>query len=394
MIPAVVVGSNLNALGVIRSLRHSGMPLYTVDTTWRRPAMWSRGCVKVVVNQLYGRALVNALLDLHRRIGERAVLFLTDEMSVYTVSEYRDELARAYRFRVPSHETVFALSDKASFQQIAERNGFPVPRSVALTTASDLHKLRALEFPVIIKPTDKRRVHTGATERLHRAHTLAEAEALCARILPAARGLIVQEWVPGPDSSIYFTLFYRGGGGALSMFTGRKLASHPPAVGSTAICVAAPEVRDMLEPLTRAFIETVGFDGMGSIEFKWDCERKRFVMIEPTVARTDWQEEIATLCGVNIPLFAYCHEIGLPVDAASDVKANFAWRTNAAQSWPQDHPRGDVRVIDGLWRLDDPAPALFFYGFEWALRRLLKPFRIRQHYGLGRSIEAEKASSE
>ena len=64
--------------------------------------------------------------------------------------------------------------------------------------------------------------------------------------------------------------------------------------------------------MTLAFAEQAGFDGMGSIEYKWDDNHRRFVMVEPTVGRTDWQEEIATLSGVNIPLSAYRHEVGLP----------------------------------------------------------------------------------
>ena len=104
MIPAVVVGANLNGLGLVRSLRRGGMPLAIVDTTRRRPAMWARGCRKVIVERLHGRALVNGLLDLAHRTGERAVLFLTDEMTVHTVSEHRAELAPAYRFRIPAPE--------------------------------------------------------------------------------------------------------------------------------------------------------------------------------------------------------------------------------------------------------------------------------------------------
>ncbi len=44
---------------------------------------------------------------------------------------------------------------------------------------------------------------------------------------------------------------------------------------------------------------------MGSMEYKRDRRDGRFHMIEPTVARTDFQEEVATLNGMNIPLASY-----------------------------------------------------------------------------------------
>ena len=64
--------------------------------------------------------------------------------------------------------------------------------------------------------------------------------------------------------------------------------------------------------MTRRFVKRTGFVGMGSIEFKWHAGRRGYLVIEPTVGRADWQEEIATLCGENIPYRAYRHELGLP----------------------------------------------------------------------------------
>ena len=192
-IPAVVVGASLDGLGVVRSLQRGNVPVYVVDTSRQRPAMWSHGCQPVIVDKLHGRALIHSLLDLSRQIGERAVLFVTDKLAVHSISQFRDDLTDAFRFRLPSKEMVAALSDKAAFQIIAERNGFPVPRSVTLATVSDLDRLRELAFPVIVKPTGKRRGHDGITARPQRARTLSEAEAFCAQVLPEAGSLIVQE---------------------------------------------------------------------------------------------------------------------------------------------------------------------------------------------------------
>jgi len=63
---------------------------------------------------------------------------------------------------------------------------------------------------------------------------------------------------------------------------------------------------------TKAFFDKTGFVGMCSMEYKQDQRTGKFFMIEPTVGRTDWQEEVASLNGVNIPLAAYRYELGLP----------------------------------------------------------------------------------
>src|SRR5262249_30482725 len=190
----------------------------------------------------HGRGFVDDLIGLQRAIGTRPVLLLTDEMAVNTVSEHREELAQAYRFELPSPDMVTILGNKARFQELSEQHGLPVPRTAILTDESDLAKLDRLEFPIILKPADKRPGYMGETQRLHVIERSGEAVALCRSLLPRAGELVAQEWVDGCDSDIYFTLFYRGRDpDRPAMFSGRKILCHPPNVGTTAMCVAAPE---------------------------------------------------------------------------------------------------------------------------------------------------------
>src|SRR2546421_108274 len=183
MTHAVVVRGELNGLGVIRSLARGGVPVVVVDTTHRHAGMWSRYCRAKRVERLHGTRFVHDLLELQRELGGRPVLILTDEMAVNTVSEHRDLLAKAYRFQLPSAEMVSVLGDKARFQEFAESNDLPVPRTAILKHDVDLAKLSGLQFPVIIKPADKRPVYRGETERLHLVGDLMRCEMLCRKLL-------------------------------------------------------------------------------------------------------------------------------------------------------------------------------------------------------------------
>ena len=66
IVPAVVVGGQVNGLGVVRSLAMGGVRTITVDTTWTRPAMWSRFSKRALVGDLSGRSLVDSLLQLQK----------------------------------------------------------------------------------------------------------------------------------------------------------------------------------------------------------------------------------------------------------------------------------------------------------------------------------------
>jgi D-aspartate ligase len=371
-IPAVVVGGTLNGLGVIRSLSQGHMPLFVVETTRQRAACWSRYCRFVGAPSLEGTALVNTLVELGTRLASRPVLILTSDECVNAISAARSRIETLYRISLPSVETVQALADKSKFQLLAEHEGFRVPRGLAVANINDCSQIGQLTAPLILKPADKTLVLAGIAERAVRADTIAEAEQMARRMLRQAPRLIVQEWIDGPETEIFFSLFSCDRDGRLlGLFPGRKLVCSPPMVGTTAVCAAAPEAAAELTVQTQRFIERVAYRGLGSLEFKRDSRTGQFVIIEPTVGRTDWQEEIATLCGINLPLLTYRAEIGLPIRAPPSLAPGSpAWRSSLNFRPPLGSLRPKTKLVDGFLRWFDPLPAVYHYAYERGMRRL------------------------
>jgi predicted ATP-grasp superfamily ATP-dependent carboligase len=373
---AVVVGADICGLGLVRSLGQARIPIIVTDTDHRRPAMHSRYARAFVAPSLSGSGLVESLLALAKPLGCRPVLFLTTDAQVRTVSEHRETL-QSYRIRLPDHQTVCELLHKTGFQMSAERHGFPVPASLTIRQTEDLPALRGLRFPAVIKPGDKTAFFQGKAPRAMRVEDPVQAEAACRDILREVPDLIVQEWIDGPDDQIYFCLqYYDHAGSLVSSFTGRKLRSWPPATGSTASCIAAPEVSETLEPLTCAFFQAVGMTGMCSMEFKRDVRSGAFFMIEPTIGRADWQEEVAALNGTNLPLVAYREAIGLPPPSRDPVPRKTIWRdpscywrsVAAGRSFHARRP-AEALVKGSCWRKDDPVPLAYCW-LEWGRKGL------------------------
>jgi predicted ATP-grasp superfamily ATP-dependent carboligase len=361
-VPAVVVGGELNGLGVCRSLAMGDMPIWVVDRRRSNAALWSRYAHPVVTDALHGPGFVNLLRDLQSRIGEPPFLVITDELALLTISQHRKELEGLYRFRLPAHDTVLMLHDKARFHENAAVHGWPVPNGVVVRCLADIPRIASLRPPMILKPADKRHFHEGHAPRLITAESRADAIWAAEKLLAHVGEVLVQETIEGSDDNIYFCLFYRGRDGeTLGMFTGQKLASTPPGTGSTAFCTAA--VNEKLERTTKDFLDEVNYFGFGGVEYKRDARNERFLIIEPTVGRTDWQEEAATLAGVNIPLIAYRHELDLQPLPGGAVDHRVVWQA----SWierirfgAKPIPPRSV-VVDGFWRRDDPLPALVHY---------------------------------
>ncbi len=360
---AVIVGGGLNALGIVRSLAEQRVPMILVCSgSGSGPAWHSRYSRHHVVRETEGEALIAALKSIAASLPARPVLFLTEEKSVTSVSERRQELVSDYLITLPDQQTLANLMHKEGFQKLAIDCGSPVPAAVRLQTERDLEHLRELRFPCVLKPAFK---HYGYGDRFKKAYVVASAAEAAARyreIAPVLADLVVQEWIEGADSDIYFCLQYvTADQRPAASFVGRKLRSWPPRIGGTASCIAAPECHEELSDMTSLFFRQVGFVGMGSMEYKRDCRDGRFYMVEPTVGRTDFQEEVATVNGVNIPFAAYCAETGASLPPGQYLQPPKIWRDPIVDRWSAEEqgsagalPAADV--VDAYWRATDPMP--------------------------------------
>lgn len=380
---AVVVGGGINGLGVLRSLASAGVPVTVLDTDAKQPAMRSRYGRKQTYRSDRADSVVSALEHVaSKSVNEPPLLVLTQEEAVATVSAHRERLEHIYRIALPKHEVLTALLHKDGFRAVAESAGAIIPRTLHLTEASQTETINALQPPLVVKPSVRDAGYSSAFRKAYRVDTVDEAQDLVRDILPMLPDVVVQEWIEGSDSDIYFCLQYiTCAGDTAASFVGRKIRSWPPRVGGTASCAPASEQEtSLLTERTTEFFKYAGVRGFASMEYKRDVRSGEFFMVEPTVGRTDYQEEVAALNGVNIPLAAYRSEVGLPRTHVSCRKSAFIWRdrdadlqsaaqTSGSRLW---QPR-EARIVDALWRASDPMPALVPYAHRaiHRARRLL-----------------------
>ena len=357
---AVVVGGGLNALGVVRSLARGKIPVLMVCSSGDE-AVHTRHASKLYVASTGGDDLIAALRSIGQRNADKPVLFLTEEKSVVTVSERRDEVLPFFRITLPQPGLLSSLMHKQGFQDLARKHDCHIPQAVNVRSEADLAAVARLRFPCVLKPAVKDYDYGARFKKAYVVQTADEAAARYREISPVLSDLIVQEWIEGSDSDIFFCLQYIGADQrTVASFSGRKIRSWPPRIGGTASCTSAPEHHEELHALTESFFRQVGFVGMGSMEYKRDPRDQRFYMVEPTVGRTDFQQEVATVNGCNVPLAAYCHEVSRPLPAVNSVSPRRIWREPLTDRWStQLQPeivQPDGVTVDAYWRLDDAMP--------------------------------------
>jgi D-aspartate ligase len=369
--PVVVVGGSVAGLGVVRSLSSTRAAVMVLDTSRFNAALWSRHCEGRVIASLSGRRLIDELKAEGSRFAQRPLLVLTQDASVEAVSRWRDDLEPYYRFLLPPPDVVEIFNDKGEFHDFAMREKFSVPESVVVRCIDDLVRIEPLQLPVVVKPARKADLQESGLDRATRFDRIEDATAHCMALMKLKASAIVQEWVDGPDNQIFFCLFFCDlSGRPLRFFTGRKLSAYPAGVGSTATCIAAPEAHAELKALTVRLTSMTRYAGIGGLEFKRDARTGEFIIIEPTVGRTDWQEEIATLSGVNIPVAAWMHAVGQSIEPVETGSIKSAWRTSLKHRSPPALRKAKLKIVDGYWRASDPIPGLIFYGIE-PVRRML-----------------------
>lgn len=375
-IPVVVVGDDLNALGVLRSLAAGGVRAHLLCSRQDAAPARSRHGIRHFGERLSGQPLLASLESLATSLGRssgrakdgRPVLLMTEEKGVETVCEHADRLQAMFRLTAAPAPTL-RLLHKVAFQADAERCELPIPRARRINALEDVELLQDFRYPLIVKPASRDAAYSQRFKKAYRVEGFEAARTLCAEILPVCADLIAQEWIEGDDADIHFCLVYLGRNGeTVAGFTGRKLRSWPPRVGGTASCTAAPEAHGVLLARTVAFFREMGFWGMGSMEYKRDPRDGEYYAVEPTVGRTDFQEEVATLHGVNLPLLAYRFEAGGELSSPQPYMRRYVWQeaTAQARAVETDEAAGEpappgTRVVDACFRLNDPWPSISNY---------------------------------
>jgi D-aspartate ligase len=381
--PAVVVGTSINALGVVRALGAERIPVIWLTSNPQSFVNYSRfSSCNIACKDAFHEGFIPALLKLGKLLQSKAVLFMTHDLQVEAASTRRQDLKDNYCFLLPEHRTIEAMINKKMFQDIAGKSDLRVAETYVINTAKDLIDLyaRCLKHGTwVVKPLQKSDDFESFFGKAIRVHCREQWN----DIERAYRGwgekeILIQRWIPGTDGDVVFCLVvFNREARCTASFCGRKIRQYKPDVGNTAS--AEKFVSPEIAAATIRFFSRYEFRGMGSMEFKYAAEEKVYYAIEPTVGRTDLQSELAVVNGCNLPAIYY---FGLIGDAKREqeklalgacASRNRLWIRFGVDFKAAWHywKAGRLRVGNwllslvrpmtfSLFRLNDPAPFLVF----------------------------------
>ena len=411
-VPAVVLGFHHGGLGIARSLGRWGVAVHGIDADPRAPAFRSRYC-RGRGTWSVSKSDPRATLDFLLRFApaERSILIPTSDDGALFVAEHADALSEKYLFQRNDPEIVRQLSDKRELYHLCLRLGVPTPVTAFPRERADVEAFAALApFPVMLKGIDGLKLQARTGVKMAIVRTPEELlERYDALEDPASPNLMLQEYVPGGDDTVWmFNGYFDSESNCVAGFTGKKLRQHPVHTGATSlgICLESPEVHR----LTADFMKRIGYRGVLDIGWRYDARDGGYKLLDPNPRIGSTFRLFLDQEGMDVARYLYLDLTGQPLPPAAqregrkwmveekDLESTLDYLREGSLT-PGEWMRSLRGVEEAAWfARDDLRPFLrvagdtFARGLRAVTKRLIPRPRARSPHTAGRRAEPAVAT--
>lgn len=304
---AVVLGCDVNGLGIIRSLGEKGISILALDHKQSAIGFHSKFVSESIVcpNPLHSDSDLTAfLIDIGESFDGIKILFPAKDSYVSAIAKSKNKLARYYKIPFSGWDVTEYMVDKARQYKKAAEHGIPMPETFYPGEGKDITALSEdIKFPLILKPAYSEAFFVRYGIKAVKCNSGKELMENFKRYTADGFRMLVQQFIEGDASHLYeFQSYINNKGEATAAFVGRKLEQYLPDLGTGThfVSVKNPPIVDIGLQVLRIF----GYHGISFIEFKLDRGDGRYKLIEIN-PRTTHSNSLSLECGVNIPYAAY-----------------------------------------------------------------------------------------
>lgn len=294
----------------MRSLGRRGIRVWMMDSasSAASPGMASRFGIPLAMPDIAAQPAqwLDKLFEIARSSPLPPIVIPTGDEHIELVSQYREQLRNHVRFRIPSHALATTLCNKNLQYELAERHSIPLPKTLRLDRQADIVRLahETVGFPCLLKPYYSHRWRRLSRKaKLVIAHNPQELAAEYQHLLQSGTEFLLQEFIPGDDSTLYGYLAYYGANGQpLAAITKQKLRQYPPVCGNGSLQITVRNLQ--VAELSESLLCALKYQGLVSIEYKWDARDQKFKLIEIN-PRSVSGNQMAIDSGVDLPYILY-----------------------------------------------------------------------------------------
>jgi D-aspartate ligase len=313
---ALVLGANLRALGIARSLGRRGVETWVLHAPGDDQVARASRHVRRTLRAPEGDSALQrdgllAIAARHRL--EHWTLFPTDDEPAAAIAQQHEQLGSRFAFTSPNWDALRYAYHKRLSHVLAERIGVAYPWTRYPRRLPEVAELDC-PFPVILKPDAKpqeNRFTLAKAWRVDDCDSLLAAWAVAARLV-GSDGVMVQELIPGGGEAQFSFAALCQHGVALASLVARRTRQYPPDFGHSSSLVEtvdAPEV----ERLGRAIVGALDWHGLVEVEFKRDQRDGSYKLLDINGRVWSWHA-LGPRAGVDFPYLAWRLSQGLPIE--------------------------------------------------------------------------------
>lgn len=323
--PVIIVGAHTIGLAVIRAFKDIEIERIVVSYDQEDMGRVSRYITKLFESpkpDVDPEPFIEFLIDLAKTYPH-ALLIPASDASLKAISIHKEVLDKYFTIACPEWEIIQKIIDKKQTYAIAEKAGIPTPRTLHPHTIDEAeHIAGSMEFPYLLKPCQSHLYFEKFRRKMLLVNSIPETLKAFREAFEAGLDVVLQEFIPGPDTNGVNYNCYFGDGKPLVEFTAKKIRNAPTQYGSPCSVVSA-EVPQVLES-GRKILSALDFYGYACTEFKYDDRDKKYKLMEVN-GRHNLSGLLATICGINFPVIHYRHLMFGEIPEYQDYCQDIYW---------------------------------------------------------------------
>jgi D-aspartate ligase len=381
-VPALLLGTGVTVLGVMRCLGRKHIPLYCLS---EKPEMeaysrWRRTFPQKIREFGETSDLERVLETVPLREG---VLIGCSDQWAIEVSRLGAALRDRFHACLPRAGVIRRFVNKGGLAELLETANLPrPPTQIARSEQDILDFSKRSSEGLFLKPTESQRFLATFRKKAFWIEDTEAALSVFRRAREAGLTVMVQEYIPGPSDRHYFVDGFVDRSHSIhAWFARRRMRMHPRDFGNSSFMISVPpeEVSGAVEAL-RTLFRAGEYRGIFSAEFKLDERDGLFKLLEVN-CRPWWYIQFAADCGVDVAEMAYRDALGqeLPEPRAYKVGARMVYPLNDYHALRDSGYRGTafLKALLSSWpgaadpefSWDDPLPAVVDF-VKWAAAKL------------------------
>jgi D-aspartate ligase len=266
-------------LGIIRSLGSLGVPVFTVIEDRFAPAAVSKylkGTFVWDTRDSSRSQLLEGLERIGRQLKLPIILIPTDDAGAILIAE--EALTLRQWFLVPELRPAIprSLADKSRLHALCKKLQVPCPDAILPRTISEVHEfIDTAVFPVVVKPSKPWLKSETKTGIVRSPQALLDVYRRSEGQVPS--NLLIQEYIRDGEDWL-FNGYCNSTSECLVAFTGRKLRSFPPHLGSVTLgrSVTNPALLRQAEALVKA----IPYAGIMDVDYRFDKRDGQYKLLD------------------------------------------------------------------------------------------------------------------